>query len=428
MSQYKTLSPKDKKQARSLLNQLVDVVAEDISGSTTSKAYQVYVTGGIGPGCTSSIFQTVYDQDHTLQTSNPVLDIAYGVYSASYWVTASSTGEDTSGRALFPSTSLMINQKINVQRQFAQLLLNDSDARFTAPYAGSKKLDGTNLTDSDYIDDALFICFKRLFARDRIKKETFAMKFFQSASHDPSSGVKPGSEVAGDALHGNLNLTSLSGSKIYTDVGSTGYRNYAPDGTSVGNLVDASDTGRCVGIIFYEHGMCVLDMKKILSGTEHVSGTISGMKGGSFKDSDPGQTPIGDPLCSSANGEARFIPDLMYSGSIDDIVNHVRQCRFGSSTDTAITFQNVTEIHSSLIFCRATADEFNLSQNPTFLDSDGKVVVLDPGFEGQQKPFTFVTGICLYNPNNELMAVAKLSRPVEKNDEKDLTFRVRLDF
>jgi len=34
----------------------------------------------------------------------------------------------------------------------------------------------------------------------------------------------------------------------------------------------------------------------------------------------------------------------------------------------------------------------------------------------------------LYNANNELLAVAKLSRPVEKNDEKDLSVRVRLDF
>jgi hypothetical protein len=27
-----------------------------------------------------------------------------------------------------------------------------------------------------------------------------------------------------------------------------------------------------------------------------------------------------------------------------------------------------------------------------------------------------------------LLAVAKMSRPIQKNDEKDLTFRVRLDF
>jgi hypothetical protein len=34
----------------------------------------------------------------------------------------------------------------------------------------------------------------------------------------------------------------------------------------------------------------------------------------------------------------------------------------------------------------------------------------------------------LYDTAGDLLAVAKLSRPIEKNDEKDLTIRVRLDF
>ncbi len=48
--------------------------------------------------------------------------------------------------------------------------------------------------------------------------------------------------------------------------------------------------------------------------------------------------------------------------------------------------------------------------------------------EGNQKSFSFITSIGLFDANDELLAVAKLSRPVEKNDEKDLTFNVRLDF
>jgi hypothetical protein len=39
-----------------------------------------------------------------------------------------------------------------------------------------------------------------------------------------------------------------------------------------------------------------------------------------------------------------------------------------------------------------------------------------------------VTTVGLYDANDNLLAAAKLSRPVEKNDEKDVTFRVRLDF
>ena len=93
-----------------------------------------------------------------------------------------------------------------------------------------------------------------------------------------------------------------------------------------------------------------------------------------------------------------------------------------------MTFQNITNINSTLIFCRATADEFNYSSNPAFVDSDGRIVVIDEGLEDLQRTFSFITTVGLYDANNNLLAVAKLSRPVEKTDEKDLTFRIRLDF
>ena len=72
MATFKELTAADIKTSRSFLNQLVDVISEDISGSTTRRKYQVFVTGGVGPGITSSLFQTVYDQDFSLQTANPV--------------------------------------------------------------------------------------------------------------------------------------------------------------------------------------------------------------------------------------------------------------------------------------------------------------------------------------------------------------------
>jgi hypothetical protein len=130
----------------------------------------------------------------------------------------------------------------------------------------------------------------------------------------------------------------------------------------------------------------------------------------------------------SQDPEATFIPSLLVSGSVDNIVEHIASCRFSSGTLTALTFQNITEINSTLIFCRATADEFNYSSNPTFTDSDNNIRVIDTGEESTQRTFSFITTIGLYDSSNNLLAVAKLSRPVEKNDEKDLTVRVRLDF
>ena len=72
--------------------------------------------------------------------------------------------------------------------------------------------------------------------------------------------------------------------------------------------------------------------------------------------------------------------------------------------------------------------EFNFSSNPTYTDSEGRILVIDETQQGLQKSFSFITTVGLYDANEQLLAVAKLSRPVEKTDEKDLTMRIRLDF
>jgi hypothetical protein len=109
-------------------------------------------------------------------------------------------------------------------------------------------------------------------------------------------------------------------------------------------------------------------------------------------------------------------------------VDHVASTRFQSGSLTAATFQNNTNINSTLIFCRATADEFNYSTNPTFVDTTGRIRVIDNGQEDVQRTFTMPTTVGLHDEFGNLLAVAKVSRPIEKNDEKDITFRIRLDF
>lgn len=414
MATYKELSSADIKTSRSVLNQLIDVIQEDISGSSTRKKYQVFVTGGIGPGVTSSLFHTVYDQDFSLQTANPIFDITMGIYSGSGVVASASSGIDSAGKLLFPSQSLMMREKINLYRQFAQMLLGDATYQFTTPFGT------TQPPSSGGIDTALFICFKRLFARDEIKRETFAMKMFQSASHAPYSGFVYNHSDP----EPNLNLTTTSGSAIYTDVGSATAREMAVGG-EVGNLVNSADTSNKVGTIFYDQGIVVLDMSKVISGSQHVSGVIDAMSNGAYQAAAIGQTVLGGAL---GNYSASFIPDLIVSASIDNILDHVCSTRFSSGSLTAMTFQNVTNINSTLLFCRATSDEFNYSSNPTFTDDTGRIRVIDEGEEITQRAFSFVTTIGLYDARNNLLAVAKLSRPVEKNDEKDITMRIRLDF
>ena len=113
MATFKEISAADVKTTRSVLNQLVDVIQEDISGSATRKSYQMFVTGGVGPGVTSSLYQTVYDQDFSLQTANSLFDLTVGLYHSGSTVMSSSTGQDSNGKLLFPSSSLMMREKVD---------------------------------------------------------------------------------------------------------------------------------------------------------------------------------------------------------------------------------------------------------------------------------------------------------------------------
>ena len=91
------------------------------------------ISGSNNQNITSSLFQTCFDQDYTLQTANAFMDMSVGFFSGSDMVFSASTGVDTSGKALFPSQSLMMREKINIYRQFAQTLLGNADGRFRAP-------------------------------------------------------------------------------------------------------------------------------------------------------------------------------------------------------------------------------------------------------------------------------------------------------
>lgn len=84
-------------------------------------------------------------------------------------------------------------------------------------------------------------------------------------------------------------------------------------------------------------------------------------------------------------------------------------------------------------FIRVMNREFNYSNNPTYVwdGLDGKAnhtkgTIRNSDFINDPK--TYLTTIGLYNENNELLAVAKLSRPAVKSFENELLIKIRLDF
>jgi hypothetical protein len=82
-------------------------------------------------------------------------------------------------------------------------------------------------------------------------------------------------------------------------------------------------------------------------------------------------------------------------------------------------------VTSDYIFVRARNSEFNYSENPSFISGSTGEVIYSSFINSPQ---TYITTIGLYNDSNDLLAVAKMSRPLLKDFTKEALVRVKLDF
>ena len=91
----------------------------------------------------------------------------------------------------------------------------------------------------------------------------------------------------------------------------------------------------------------------------------------------------------------------------------------------SFTINSQETITSDYIFIRSRNSEFNYSENPSFISGSTGEVIYSSFINNPQ---TYVTTVGLYNDSNELLAVAKMSRPLVKDFTKESLIRVKLDF
>ena len=131
---------------------------------------------------------------------------------------------------------------------------------------------------------------------------------------------------------------------------------------------------------------------------------------------------------SAASGGAGFVySGSSYSGSAtyDPNTNANAQLYRAISASAAFGLNSEETITSDYIFVRPRSSEYNYSENPSFISgSTGEVLYSD----FINNPQTYITTVGLYNDTNELLAVAKLSRPLLKDFTKEALIRVKLDF
>lgn len=107
------------------------------------------------------------------------------------------------------------------------------------------------------------------------------------------------------------------------------------------------------------------------------------------------------------------------------LFNAITNAVASPSYDSGFKARSAETISSTHYFVRLRNKEYNYSNNPTFYNADTGVLI---NSDFRNDPKVYVTTVGLYNSQNELLAVAKLSKPVRKSFDEEVLLRVRLDF
>lgn len=94
------------------------------------------------------------------------------------------------------------------------------------------------------------------------------------------------------------------------------------------------------------------------------------------------------------------------------------------STSPSFNLQSYETLSSRYFFTRVKNAEFNYTTNPTVIDNNGNLLYTQLVYN----PQTFITTVGLFNNAGDLLAVAKLNKPLVKDFTKELLLRVKLDF
>jgi hypothetical protein len=98
---------------------------------------------------------------------------------------------------------------------------------------------------------------------------------------------------------------------------------------------------------------------------------------------------------------------------------------FITGSNVTMSFQSTYTIYETQYKCNIRESEFTFSQNPSLLSGSSNEVIYDYATGSYFSPY--ITTIGLYNENQDLLAVAKLSQPLPSSNTTDLNILINLD-
>jgi hypothetical protein len=138
-----------------------------------------------------------------------------------------------------------------------------------------------------------------------------------------------------------------------------------------------------------------------------------------------------------AGSTFQYIGNVIYSHGMIIITNPNEANSFIGNEN--VSFNPTRTVYETQYKCTIRPDEFNYSLNPTLIsgseytnpvNSNGQPVSVSGDVESFVTGSTFspyITTVGLYNTNNELLAVAKLSQPIPTSRTVDMNIVINMD-
>ena len=259
-----------------------------------------------------------------------------------------------------------------------------------------------------------FVPFSRLLTKDEIKKGSFTLELTVSGTLVPVTSTGFGHRIKITDVSGANGYYVDSPAGEYGVLYATQSAGWAED--IVGPELLRANTQIPVGLLYYQAGIAVLSGAVFQRAAQTDNGILNNVY---FPVYDLNGQASGQPnVANSQDTSTQGFSMAISGGTIQNMADGLRNRVYD------ISFNNTTELNSTIYFCRASHNDFNYSSNPTYL-SGSKIRVKT---RAADTPVSYFTSVGLYSADNELLAVAKLSEPLRKDPTNEVTLRVRLDY
>jgi hypothetical protein len=326
-------------------------------------------------------YLNVYDAPPTQSDADIYFAVTYGHYAGS----GSSTFDTNTsqGSLLYPTKA--------IYNQYRNLLLSPGDVKFS--FATSSIAGNQTSQDSD---DIYVLNFRSTKFKDRLDPGQF--------------------EVTISGSNGRITIIDDSRDNPNTAVETGGKRYNLIQGTlESGSL--ATRYYQAIGSMYPDLGIVILNPRSL----QELIGTV-----GSYRIGPTGSITDNPPDLSYLNAQ--------WGGNFAEMSNLMFKSIYSGSLSSPMKARVTEYVPARHFFVRVKNQEFNYSNNPTFVinDTDNPASSQDIGklrfADFSSNPKVYVTSVGLYNESNDLVAVAKLSQPVLKDFANECLIRIRLDF